>query len=1353
MRTSKSGYSDSETIENHSSGTAMNPEQNTMERQLEILATAVSVCRSARDGVHAAQVKLAELEAEKAEHLRIIQQHNVSWLEQESSRLQLATQSQQDTLALDFAARTESFRQQQEQTLQQLSSELADDVARLNEQEKSELWVLQSVLDEDAADSPIDQFNRERENFELQKTAMEQRADTLEQQLIRTQDYLTECHAPTDRQTPAPQEYQADGRDLTDVIRESGDELLAEAAALESQSLAQWTRGSRLWLLAGVVALVVTVVVSLFRRDAFRGLLNPGLAAPDWPWIGVSALCGFVAAAFFSVTCSMVVQSRLRNGFQSMLQHASNVRSLAELWEERSRQRLTKLERAAQKWRVQVAKRRERQTQQIRQQFKSKRDIIERRLSKAQEECESNCSVQEERIRGEQEAERQRLIQQLELDQQRAHRAADQQCEQQTTECHRQFTQTADNTTQLLQDLLHEWRTQLDTVKDLTRVSVESGAAARRWPRLTNGVWDPPEAMPQTTVPGDFLVTLPDPPRSIDDRTDAAICVEMPAVLRFPQDTAILVEHDAVGREKAISFLRTQILRLLTLIPPGRIRLTLIDPVGLGQSFSAMMHLADYDELLIQKRIWTDELQIRSQLKSITEHMENVFQTYLRSEFSTIEQYNASAGEVAEPYHFVVVAGFPQAFSEDAGRHLSSILTSGPSCGVHAMIAWNPDIGCPPGFDVGELRANCRHFCVRNETVIPVTDMPEPLMFEAFEEPSTSSYVELVRAVGEKSKDARRVEVSFRRVAPRADAIWQHSTSDGIDLPIGRAGAARLQYLRLGRGTSQHVLVAGKTGSGKSTFLHIVITNLALYYSPAEIQFYLIDFKKGVEFRTYAANRLPHAKVIAIESDREFGLSVLERLDEVLQERGDLFRTHGVQDVPSFRRKFPDTPMPRLLLLVDEFQEFFVAEDRVSSRASLLLDRLVRQGRAFGIHVMLGSQTLGGAYSLARSTMGQVAVRVALQCSESDAHLILSEDNSGARLLTRPGEAIYNDANGLKEGNHPFQIAWLDDDVREELIAPLKHRSDLPTVESSMIVFEGNVPPTVEQCQPLQIALRHSEDATRSAFDARSVWLGEPVAIAAPVQVELRRAGGQNLLLVGQEETLIDSMLALIILSICAEAGSRSSVTLLLSGRNEEASGRYRRLTDSGAVPGCRLLTADSCRAVIEEFTAEMQRREELPDHASSAEMLLVIRDIGQFREIRRDEDEFSLGSFGEPKEVTLSSRFGDLIRRGPLVGIHVVVWADTFSNAMRWLSNSLLREFENRIGLRMNQTDSASLVDSPVAAGLGPGRALLYRDQTGAVEKFRPFAWPTNEWLKQVAEWHSGDTDPRLDIESLQIE
>src|SRR5262249_20251116 len=154
--------------------------------------------------------------------------------------------------------------------------------------------------------------------------------------------------------------------------------------------------------------------------------------------------------------------------------------------------------------------------------------------------------------------------------------------------------------------------------------------------------------------------------------------------------------------------------------------------------------------------------------------------------------------------------------------------------------------------------------------------------------------------------------------------------------------------------------------------------------------------KKGVEFKTYAMYQLPHARVIAIESEREFGLSVLQRLDKELIDRGELFRQLDVADLGGYRRNHGKERMPRILLIIDEFQEFFTEDDKIAQDAALLFDRLVRQGRAFGIHVHLGSQTLGGAYSLARSTLGQMAIRIALQCSEADANLILSEENTAA---------------------------------------------------------------------------------------------------------------------------------------------------------------------------------------------------------------------------------------------------------------------------------------------------------------------------------------------------------------------
>ena len=395
--------------------------------------------------------------------------------------------------------------------------------------------------------------------------------------------------------------------------------------------------------------------------------------------------------------------------------------------------------------------------------------------------------------------------------------------------------------------------------------------------------------------------------------------------------------------------------------------------------------------------------------------------------------------------------------------------------------------------------------------------------------------------VGEKARDANRVEVPFEFIAPPREAYWTSDSRNGVDVPLGRAGATKLQSLALGKGTSQHVLIAGKTGSGKSTLLHALITNAALRYSPDEVELYLIDFKKGVEFKVYAALELPHAKVIAVESEREFGLSVLQRLDVELKRRGDLYRDVGVQDLEGFRDARPETPMPRILFIVDEFQEFFVEDDKISQEVSLLLDRLVRQGRAFGIHVNLGSQTLGGAYSLARATLGQMAVRIALQCSEADAHLILSEDNTAARLLTRPGEAIYNDANGMIEGNNLFQVVWLSDEKREEYlrqILDLAHAQHRPP--ASPIVFEGNLPAIATKNPLLNPLLESPEWPEPPRFE--QAWLGDAIAIKDPTAAVFRPQSGSNLLMVGQNDEAALAMLLMSGLSIAAQHPPRGPV-------------------------------------------------------------------------------------------------------------------------------------------------------------------------------------------------------------------
>jgi energy-coupling factor transporter ATP-binding protein EcfA2 len=802
---------------------------------------------------------------------------------------------------------------------------------------------------------------------------------------------------------------------------------------------------------------------------------------------------------------------------------------------------------------------------------------------------------------------------------------------------------------------------------------------------------------------------------------------------------------------------------MLTAMPPGKVRFTILDPVGLGENFASFMHLADFDEHLIASRIWTDSRQIDEQLTRLTAHMETVLQKYLRNEFATIHEYNAQAGEVAEPFQVLVVANFPTNFSEAAARKLVSIATSGPRCGVYTLIMVDRKQKMPANFDLKDLEATAVHLDwvsppaeertdSFDEELPSVSSLPQSQAaakktersgfrwrYPAFEHlpltldrpPTADRFNDVVRAAGRAAKDSMKVEVPFEQVAPPQEEYWQGDTAKELVVPIGRAGARRLQSVRLGKGTSQHLLVAGKTGSGKSTFLHGLITNAALIYSPEQVEFYLIDFKKGVEFKTYATHHLPHARVIAIESEREFGLSVLERLDGELQRRGELFRGAGVQDLADFRKARPEAPMPRVLFIVDEFQELFVEDDKLAQDAGLLLDRLVRQGRAFGIHVLLGSQTLSGAYSLNRSTMGQMAVRVALQCSEADAHLILSDErNEAARFLSRPGEAIYNDQNGLLAGNHPFQVVWLPESQRISYLRQIEDKSKKPSeAAKETIVFEGDQAADPANNLQLREMLRGGQVA---AGAAQKAWVGAAVAIKEPTFASFGRHAGSNLLVVGAWEESALGVLANAVISLAAQYRTPQSPILVLDGTRPESpeAGTWQRIAD--ALPGKVEVAGmrDTAR-VIGEIAAELARREAAGEE-DAPPIFLVIFNGGRFRELRRGEDDFSF-STDRDKPPSPDKQWGEILRNGPAWGIHSLVWCDSYNNVNRILDRVAMREFEMRVAFQMSAADSSSLLDNPAATKLRQHRGLFASEDLGTLEKFRPYGIPTEAWLAEV--------------------
>ena len=810
----------------------------------------------------------------------------------------------------------------------------------------------------------------------------------------------------------------------------------------------------------------------------------------------------------------------------------------------------------------------------------------------------------------------------------------------------------------------------------------------------------------------------------------------LPMLLGHPKHGSLILETGEGDKGPIVDTLNNLILRLLSVSPPGKASFTIVDPVGLGENFAGVMHLADHEEGIINSRIWTQSGQIEQRLGELNDHMEKVIQMYLRNEYETITEYNVKAGNIAEKYHFLVVADFPAGFTDQAAKRLLSIATSGARCGVFTLVHWNLRQPMPQDFVAEEFREACVRL-TRDETGRFVLEGKATAGIDLALDPAPSPDLatDFITKVGLASKDSNRVEVPFASVTPPEGQRWSRETTHELVVPIGRTGATKFQELAIGKGTRQHTLIAGKTGSGKSTLFHVIITNLSLWCRPDQVEFYLIDFKKGVEFKSYATARLPHARVVAIESDREFAESVLTRVDEELKRRGDLFRSMGVQDIAGYERAGGTEPMPRTLLMIDEFQEFFVEEDRIAQNANVLLDRIVRQGRAFGIHVILGSQTLGGAYTLARTTMGQMVIRIALQCNEADAYLIMDDTNPAPRLLTRPGEGIYNDSAGAVEGNSPFQAVWISDEERDQYLAEVRELADAEDREfPGPIVFEGNAPAEIRENHLLE-GLLNGAPAEEAPAGGGRIWFGAPNSIKGPTEVQFLRQSGCNLLIAGQRDEAALSILTVSLVALAAQYPQQGARFVIFDGSPPDSPSRRHLEGMIDVIPHEVVLAKpNTLGEVMGDVHADLKRRGDSEAEAAKAPAtFLFVHGIQRMKKLRYEEDfSFSL-DVEEDEGGDPGNQLNEILLEGPGVAIHTIVVCDTFNNINRFLSRKALSEFELRVLFQMSANDSASLIDTPKAANLGLHRALFYNEQEGYLETFRPYALPGNAWLEEV--------------------
>ncbi|MBI5714837.1 MAG: hypothetical protein HZC38_15670 [Chloroflexi bacterium] len=805
--------------------------------------------------------------------------------------------------------------------------------------------------------------------------------------------------------------------------------------------------------------------------------------------------------------------------------------------------------------------------------------------------------------------------------------------------------------------------------------------------------------------------------------------IEMPALMPIIGSKNVLIEASGAGKDRARALMQSMILRLLVTLPPGKLRLICVDPVGLGSTVAGF--IKGLPDILTDGYASFEESQIDQRLADLETKMANIKQKYLGVSFATMEEYNAKAGQVEEPYRLLVIADFPARFSDAAAQRLISIATNGPGTGVYMLAMVDADMKMPYNFNLGALKWTSSIIsCNQSNDVWADSDFQgSKLTLDVI--PSISQFEWMVRLVGEAAVASSVVKVPFSSFALSEAKWWAGDSRAGMQATLGQFGARETQIFTIDEKLLSSALVIGKTGSGKSTLLHGLIIGLVTKYSPNDLELYLLDFKQ-VEFMDYAREFLPHAKVVAVKSEREFGLSVLRGLDAELQRRKDLFGVERVSLLSDYRIK-TSKALPRILLIADEFQELFSYDDALATEVGLILDRLVRQGRAFGINVLLASQTLAGANSFSSATKNQIPIRIALQCSDADSRLVLSDENNQARLLERPGEAIYNAANGRIEGNNRFQVFFLDDKKQERIgyLKKLRSRANADPIHAARkpIIFDGDSPAHIDNNRQLAELI----NAPRWIAHQRHsyAWLGEPIEIKDHTAALLRRQSGSNILIVGQNEyeQVAVGMLLSATLSLVAQHRPGSAHFMLFNLL--DADSQWMELLETMAqVTPHNMITLNRRKILqtLQGLETEVARRAASQDDKKFQPIYLIFFGLHRARDLRREEGYYATDPNGSKPPA---EQLKIICREGPDLSIHSLMWCDTYSNLERVLDLRPERFFDLRVAMQMNGEDSRRLLDNEMASKIGPNRALFFdEERAGSVEKFRPYDLPTKEWI-----------------------
>ena len=715
---------------------------------------------------------------------------------------------------------------------------------------------------------------------------------------------------------------------------------------------------------------------------------------------------------------------------------------------------------------------------------------------------------------------------------------------------------------------------------------------------------------------------------------------------------------DDYDRADSVQFAQFAIANALAHTAPGQLEVLVFDDALRGIAAPFQEVNSGGEKIL---RHINDLQELNETIKYLHEHVRSVLNV-IQGRTESLLDFRQQLSPKVEGFKLVVLSTIYDLLSDEIRDKLTVLLKAGPAAGVTFLIH-------SMKLNVNEEILNLTQLCDVEERTVYDDD---GAVRGQFDPQSADDLISVSRRVASAVANAQVEPVAFSEVQP-LDAPWSHSSRDGISFAVGTYGMSTIE-VTLGDELNQrhNALITGAVGQGKSNLISVVVHSLCQRYSPSEVEFYMLDFKEGVTLQAFAPDPhtgsfLPHARVLGLDADREYGVNVLRHLFAIYRQRMATFKAAGVQNIRQYRLTDPEAVMPRIVVVIDEFQMLFADQDTVATTASDLIIKGARLFRACGIHFILASQTIGSGGMLGGTTgqalFAQIPVRLALKNSLTESHATLGLKNDAASHI-RSREAIVNLDYGELSSNRKTTIAYADDAILAELRTTWWQQAQGTVTPPE--VFEG------------ERRLRLGDDARiLTNLQSRHAMLGRRITVGvAPLAAEFSTDVGRNLALFGTgpgHTILLNTVLSLLHSTPAAEI-------IVLDLANDWHSPEHnnvrihfeRQLTRLGST--YRVVGKHQADALIDELAEQVANR---ADDASAPPVYIIGLGLERWR--------------------SDTTKIKTLFANGPLSDIHLLGWWNKYSSFKAMVGLGGDNNFDIRIAMHLDHSSAREAFKQPI--------------------------------------------------------